>query len=318
MPELPKREDYGTTTLEIRMQTCYKCGTAWEKVQGCDHITCGRCTTLFCFICGKGYTGTQYFHEECGDGYKGNTETHAAQKVVVASAEYDRKFAEVMKIRTLMENKVDLKELNKQRYKEYKRQLHAMRFLRSISDKTRRIQRIADQFNEFFRKRRSDSWRPGDLEYIGLDLRVDPHLMNVLRMLIQAHWTIAVGYRVAMFYDVIDFEMPFHFEESLGPLDNMFLAKPVFQLGTKGVLHQVKNIQYKLSAALRYVNKAYLDNVDVYRPYSIVIKPEEFIKREKEEKALRKSRAKEKGSVATSELFADMEVVGHKEDQRRR
>jgi hypothetical protein len=51
--EYSRREsEYARLETEVHARPCPKCGTPWEKVYGCNHLTCGRCATSFCWGCG--------------------------------------------------------------------------------------------------------------------------------------------------------------------------------------------------------------------------------------------------------------------------
>ena len=46
--------------LESRTRACSGCGVRVEKSHGCNHMTCGRCQTHFCYRCGSSVSRTSY------------------------------------------------------------------------------------------------------------------------------------------------------------------------------------------------------------------------------------------------------------------
>ena len=43
---------YKKMETEVKVRKCPKCDIAWEKMYGCNHMTCGNCFTSFCWGCG--------------------------------------------------------------------------------------------------------------------------------------------------------------------------------------------------------------------------------------------------------------------------
>lgn len=55
-------EEYKTT---MHIQSCPECNTPIERSSGCNKMTCAKCRTAFCFLCGEslaGYGGNGYDH----------------------------------------------------------------------------------------------------------------------------------------------------------------------------------------------------------------------------------------------------------------
>ena len=48
-----KMVDYAQLESRVQVRPCPGCGTRWEKWFGCNHITCPRCPTSFCWGCGE-------------------------------------------------------------------------------------------------------------------------------------------------------------------------------------------------------------------------------------------------------------------------
>ena len=47
------KEDLSTRRLEVLVRRCPRCHECWEKTFGCNHMVCTRCSTNFCWACGK-------------------------------------------------------------------------------------------------------------------------------------------------------------------------------------------------------------------------------------------------------------------------
>ena len=43
---------------------CPQCRNGVQRNGGCNHMTC-RCRAEFCYVCGQGYVGGQYYHPGC-------------------------------------------------------------------------------------------------------------------------------------------------------------------------------------------------------------------------------------------------------------
>ena len=48
-----KEEEENRKWLDLSTTKCPHCATSIEKSYGCNHVTCSRCSTHFCYLCGR-------------------------------------------------------------------------------------------------------------------------------------------------------------------------------------------------------------------------------------------------------------------------
>ena len=53
-------EKYNLLENTVEGRACPKCGIIWEKIYGCNHMSCGKCGTHFCWGCGSEHSGSLY------------------------------------------------------------------------------------------------------------------------------------------------------------------------------------------------------------------------------------------------------------------
>ena len=62
-------EHYSEVWLETNANKCPSCGTQIQKIDGCNKMTCYKCSTHFCWLCGKTLPGSNpYSHFNTLDG----------------------------------------------------------------------------------------------------------------------------------------------------------------------------------------------------------------------------------------------------------
>ncbi|KAI1359297.1 hypothetical protein F5Y08DRAFT_319897 [Xylaria arbuscula] len=63
-------EAYQRVKKELGIKDCPKCGTAMEKTEGCNHMTC-RCGAHICWVCMKTFTASDACYEHMNEEHKG-------------------------------------------------------------------------------------------------------------------------------------------------------------------------------------------------------------------------------------------------------
>lgn len=53
-------EKYNLLENTVEGRPCPKCGIIWEKIYGCNHMSCGYCGTHFCWGCGGEHSSSSY------------------------------------------------------------------------------------------------------------------------------------------------------------------------------------------------------------------------------------------------------------------